>query len=98
MRTRSPAGCERNNPSTAPNESPPMMRAPASVLQPGSNPGVCAPGLTSCSNGGEDEFHTTMDELTGPDVEWEFYHHGVALQSPLDSPTYTRIPMKPRRR
>ncbi|MFB7244524.1 hypothetical protein CW362_21085 [Streptomyces populi] len=41
--------------------------------------------------GGEDEFHTTMDELTGPDVEWEFYHHGVALQSPLDSPTYARM-------
>jgi acetylornithine deacetylase/succinyl-diaminopimelate desuccinylase-like protein len=41
--------------------------------------------------GGEDEFRTTMDELTGPDVEWEFYHHGVALQAPLDSPTYARM-------
>ncbi|KAB1976883.1 M20/M25/M40 family metallo-hydrolase [Streptomyces triticiradicis] len=41
--------------------------------------------------GGEGEFRTTMDELTGPDVEWEFYHHGVALQAPLDSPTYARM-------
>ncbi|MEY2246021.1 M20/M25/M40 family metallo-hydrolase [Streptomyces sp. BF23-18] len=41
--------------------------------------------------GGEDEFRTTMDRLTGPDVAWEFYHHGVALQAPLDSPTYARM-------
>lgn len=41
--------------------------------------------------GGEDEFRTTMDRLTGPDVEWEFEHHEVALQAPLDSPTYARM-------
>ncbi|MGW0970366.1 M20/M25/M40 family metallo-hydrolase [Streptomyces sp. NPDC002516] len=41
--------------------------------------------------GGEDEFRTTMDRLTGPDVEWEFHHHEVALQAPLDSPTYARM-------
>ncbi|MPY57326.1 M20/M25/M40 family metallo-hydrolase [Streptomyces spongiae] len=41
--------------------------------------------------GGEDEFRTTLDRLTGPDVEWEFHHHEVALQSPVDSPTYARM-------
>lgn len=41
--------------------------------------------------GGEDEFRTTLDQLTGPDVEWEFHHREVALQSPVDSPTYARM-------
>ncbi|MFC8967819.1 M20/M25/M40 family metallo-hydrolase [Streptomyces sp. NPDC057094] len=41
--------------------------------------------------GGEDEFRATMDRLTGPDVEWEFEHHEVALQAPLDTPTYARM-------
>ncbi|GGZ32831.1 hypothetical protein GCM10010387_28650 [Streptomyces inusitatus] len=41
--------------------------------------------------GGEDEFHTTMDLLTGPDVEWEFQHREVPLQAPVDSPTYAKL-------
>lgn len=41
--------------------------------------------------GGEEEFRTTLDRLTGPDVDWEFLHREVALQSPLDSPTYARM-------
>jgi acetylornithine deacetylase/succinyl-diaminopimelate desuccinylase-like protein len=41
--------------------------------------------------GGEDEFRTTLDRLTGPDVDWEFHHREVALQAPLDSPTYARM-------
>ncbi|MEV8549320.1 M20/M25/M40 family metallo-hydrolase [Streptomyces glaucescens] len=41
--------------------------------------------------GGEEEFRTTMDRLTGPDVEWEFHHREVALQAPVDSPTYARL-------
>ena len=41
--------------------------------------------------GGEDEFTTTLDELTGPDVDWEFHHHEVALQAPVDSPTYAKM-------
>ncbi|MFG2550027.1 M20/M25/M40 family metallo-hydrolase [Streptomyces sp. NPDC048581] len=41
--------------------------------------------------GFEDEFRATLDELTGPDVDWEFHHHEVALQSPVDSPTYARM-------
>ncbi|WP_369195037.1 M20/M25/M40 family metallo-hydrolase [Streptomyces djakartensis] len=41
--------------------------------------------------GGEDEFRSTLDRLTGPDVDWEFHHREVALESPLDSPTYARM-------
>lgn len=41
--------------------------------------------------GTEDEFRATMDRLTGPDVDWEFEHHEVALQAPVDSPTYLRM-------
>ncbi|MFG2223152.1 M20/M25/M40 family metallo-hydrolase [Streptomyces sp. NPDC048644] len=38
--------------------------------------------------GGEAEFHATMDRLTGPDVTWKFQHSEVALQAPVDSPTF----------
>ncbi|MDT0463028.1 M20/M25/M40 family metallo-hydrolase [Streptomyces gibsoniae] len=41
--------------------------------------------------GGEDEFRSTLDELTGPDVDWEFVHREVALQAPVDSPTFARM-------
>ncbi|MFD4601676.1 M20/M25/M40 family metallo-hydrolase [Streptomyces sp. NPDC058464] len=41
--------------------------------------------------GTEDEFRATLDRLTGPDVDWEFHHREVALQAPLDSPTYARM-------
>ncbi|MDQ1035134.1 acetylornithine deacetylase/succinyl-diaminopimelate desuccinylase-like protein [Streptomyces sp. V3I8] len=41
--------------------------------------------------GTEDEFRATLDELTGPDVDWEFVHREVALQAPLDSTTYARM-------
>ncbi|MFG2287220.1 M20/M25/M40 family metallo-hydrolase [Streptomyces sp. NPDC048595] len=41
--------------------------------------------------GGEAEFRTTMDELTGPDVNWEYHHGEVALQAPADSPTYAAM-------
>ncbi|WP_335937975.1 M20/M25/M40 family metallo-hydrolase [Streptomyces sp. PTD5-9] len=41
--------------------------------------------------GGEDEFRTTMDRLTGPDVEWEFHHREVPLQAPVDSPTFAKL-------
>ena len=41
--------------------------------------------------GGEDEFRTTLDRLTGPDVEWEFHHREVALQAPVDSLTYAQM-------
>ncbi|MFD9871347.1 M20/M25/M40 family metallo-hydrolase [Streptomyces niveus] len=41
--------------------------------------------------GTEDEFRATMDQLTGPDVDWEFHHREVALQAPVDSPTFGRL-------
>ncbi|MFK4221754.1 M20/M25/M40 family metallo-hydrolase [Streptomyces sp. NPDC019890] len=41
--------------------------------------------------GGEDEFHDTLDRLTGPDVEWEFHHREVPLVAPVDSPTYAKM-------
>ncbi|GAA4786045.1 M20/M25/M40 family metallo-hydrolase [Streptomyces ziwulingensis] len=41
--------------------------------------------------GAEDEFRETLDLLTGPDVDWEFVHREVALQAPLDTPTYARM-------
>ncbi|AXL91958.1 hypothetical protein C4J65_29440 [Streptomyces sp. CB09001] len=41
--------------------------------------------------GAEDEFRSTLDRLTGPDVDWEFVHREVALQAPVDSPTYARM-------
>ncbi|MFI9585264.1 M20/M25/M40 family metallo-hydrolase [Streptomyces sp. NPDC052236] len=41
--------------------------------------------------GGEAEFHDTMDRLTGPDVDWEFHHREVALEAPVDSPTYAKL-------
>ncbi|MFH9980883.1 M20/M25/M40 family metallo-hydrolase [Streptomyces sp. NPDC017179] len=41
--------------------------------------------------GGEEEFRATLDELTGPDVDWEFEHREVALQSPVDSPTFAAM-------
>ncbi|MFG2755398.1 M20/M25/M40 family metallo-hydrolase [Streptomyces wuyuanensis] len=41
--------------------------------------------------GGEDEFRETLDRLTGPDVDWEFHHREVALQAPVDSPTFAKL-------
>ncbi|MFE6688616.1 M20/M25/M40 family metallo-hydrolase [Streptomyces sp. NPDC057743] len=41
--------------------------------------------------GGEAEFRTTMDELTGPDVTWDYHHGEVALQAPVDSPTFAAM-------
>nr|WP_046500305.1 M20/M25/M40 family metallo-hydrolase [Streptomyces odonnellii] len=41
--------------------------------------------------GGEDEFRATLDQLTGPDVEWEFHHRETALQAPVDSPTFAKL-------
>src|SRR5690606_28901077 len=41
--------------------------------------------------GGDEEFHETLDRLTGPHVSWEFYHREQALQAPVDSPTYAKL-------
>lgn len=41
--------------------------------------------------GGADEFHHTLDDLTGPDVAWEFLHHEVPLQAPVDGHTFATL-------
>ncbi|ANZ15445.1 M20/M25/M40 family metallo-hydrolase [Streptomyces noursei] len=41
--------------------------------------------------GGEAEFRTTMDELTGPQVTWDYHHGEVALQAPVDSPSFAAM-------
>lgn len=38
--------------------------------------------------GGEEEFRATLDQLTGPDIDWRFHHREAALTAPLDSPTF----------
>ncbi|MEU2226977.1 M20/M25/M40 family metallo-hydrolase [Streptomyces sp. NPDC018347] len=41
--------------------------------------------------GTEEEFTATLDELTGPDVHWEFAHREVALQAPVDAPLFAKM-------
>jgi acetylornithine deacetylase/succinyl-diaminopimelate desuccinylase-like protein len=35
--------------------------------------------------GYEAEFRATLDQLTGPDVRWEYAHQEVSLEAPLDA-------------
>ena len=44
-----------------------------------------------CLPGAEDEFRTTLDYLTGPDVDWEYQHREVPLEAPVDSVTFARM-------
>jgi acetylornithine deacetylase/succinyl-diaminopimelate desuccinylase-like protein len=41
--------------------------------------------LPGCS----EEFRRTLDELTGPDVSWEYAHQESPLEAPLDAPLMT---------
>jgi acetylornithine deacetylase/succinyl-diaminopimelate desuccinylase-like protein len=41
--------------------------------------------------GFEDEFARTMDELTGPDVGWEYAHREPALEAPPDAPLMAQM-------
>ncbi|MFG3043720.1 M20/M25/M40 family metallo-hydrolase [Streptomyces sp. NPDC048241] len=41
--------------------------------------------------GGEEEFESTLDRLTGPDVDWEYVHREVALQAPVDAPLFGKM-------
>jgi acetylornithine deacetylase/succinyl-diaminopimelate desuccinylase-like protein len=41
--------------------------------------------------GCENEFRAVLNELTGPDVDWEYYHEEVPLESPLDVPLVARM-------
>lgn len=44
-----------------------------------------------CCPGWEEEFVATMDELTGPEVDWEFQPRAVPLGAPVDSPTFAAM-------
>ncbi|EST38207.1 hypothetical protein N566_08680 [Streptomycetaceae bacterium MP113-05] len=41
--------------------------------------------------GAEDEFTATMDQLTGPDVDWRFQHREVPLQAPVDASAFATM-------
>jgi acetylornithine deacetylase/succinyl-diaminopimelate desuccinylase-like protein len=41
--------------------------------------------------GGEDEFTSTMDRLTGPHVRWDYHHREVPLQAPVDSASFAAM-------
>ncbi|MYT30312.1 MULTISPECIES: M20/M25/M40 family metallo-hydrolase [unclassified Streptomyces] len=41
--------------------------------------------------GGEAEFRTTLDALTGPHVAWDYEHGEVALEAPVDSPSFAAM-------
>jgi acetylornithine deacetylase/succinyl-diaminopimelate desuccinylase-like protein len=41
--------------------------------------------------GYEAEFAATLDELTGPDVSWEYLHREVPLEAPADAPIVTAM-------
>jgi acetylornithine deacetylase/succinyl-diaminopimelate desuccinylase-like protein len=41
--------------------------------------------------GHQSEFEQTMDELTGPDVTWEYEHQEIPLEAPLDAPIVTAM-------
>ncbi|NDL59314.1 M20/M25/M40 family metallo-hydrolase [Phytoactinopolyspora mesophila] len=41
--------------------------------------------------GTEDEFEKTIEELTGPRVDWDYYHREVPLSAPVDSPTFAAM-------
>ncbi|HEX9065601.1 MAG TPA: M20/M25/M40 family metallo-hydrolase [Streptosporangiaceae bacterium] len=41
--------------------------------------------------GYEEEFRATIDELTGPDVEWEYAHREIPLEVPFDAAIVRRM-------
>ena len=41
--------------------------------------------------GHEEEFRATLDELTGPDVNWEYAHRERPLEAPLEVPLMRRM-------
>ena len=77
----------------------------AATIRNSANPTMLAAGYkvnvipaeaTACVDGrvlpGHDvEFAATMDELTGPDVAWEYLHREIALEAPLDAPVVTAM-------
>ncbi|MFI9719735.1 M20/M25/M40 family metallo-hydrolase [Streptomyces sp. NPDC052396] len=66
------------------------------VLQAGYKVNVIPGTATALVDGrivpeGDKEFLTTLDRLTGPDVDWEFVNHDDPLQVPVDSPLFGRM-------
>lgn len=41
--------------------------------------------------GGQDEFTTTMDRLTGPHVRWKYHHHEIPLEAPVHSASFAAM-------
>jgi len=77
----------------------------AATIRNSANPTMLAAGYkvnvipaeaTACVDGRvlpghDDEFATTMDALTGPDVAWEYLHREIALEAPLGAPVMTAM-------
>jgi acetylornithine deacetylase/succinyl-diaminopimelate desuccinylase-like protein len=41
--------------------------------------------------GHQTEFAATLDQLTGPEVTWEYLHSSPALEAPLDTPLFAAM-------
>ncbi|MFC4561605.1 M20/M25/M40 family metallo-hydrolase [Nocardiopsis mangrovi] len=55
-------------------------------------PGTASAGVDGrVLPGAEDEFRTTMDELTGDRVSWGYRHSSPALMAPVQSPTFAAM-------
>jgi acetylornithine deacetylase/succinyl-diaminopimelate desuccinylase-like protein len=77
----------------------------AATVRNSANPTMLAAGYkvnvipaeaTACVDGRvlpghQDEFAATLDELTGPDVSWEYLHREVPLEAPLAAPLVTAM-------
>ena len=77
----------------------------AATIRNSANPTMLAAGYkvnvipaeaTACVDGRvlpgcEEEFAATLDELTGPDVRWEYLHQEVPLEAPLAAPVVTAM-------
>jgi acetylornithine deacetylase/succinyl-diaminopimelate desuccinylase-like protein len=66
------------------------------MLSAGYKVNVIPATATGCVDGRvlpgyEDEFAATLDELTGPDVSWEYLHREVPLEAPADAPLVTAM-------
>ena len=61
------------------------------MLDAGDKVNVIPAEATACVDGRvlagyEDEFAAALDELTGPDVSWEYLHREIPLEAPLAGP------------
>jgi acetylornithine deacetylase/succinyl-diaminopimelate desuccinylase-like protein len=66
------------------------------MLTAGYKVNVIPAKATACVDGRvlpgyEDEFAATLDELAGPDVQWEYLHQEVPLEAPLEAAVVTAM-------